>query len=98
MHPEIEKFWSGESIWFSTMENPVNPYINQPGYDPRLNVLYCRNVRESKYCSRYTVVAKSAPYEKGTINPDVSASIYLFEYKKYTEEEMLKIVRLKAFL
>ena len=62
MHPEIEKFWSGDNVWFDTMENPVDPY--KKGSD--MNILYCRNVRESKYASRYTVVAKSLPYPRGT--------------------------------
>lgn len=101
MHPEIEKFWSGEDVWFSTIENPVDPY--KVGSD--MNILYCRNVRESEYASIYTVVAKSLPYPRGTKPTDTSAKIYYLnrgngkDYSKtYSEAEMLRIVRLKVFL
>jgi hypothetical protein len=101
MHPDIEKFWEGENVWFFAMENPVDPY--KEGSD--MNILYCRNVRETKYGSRYTVVAKSAPYPKGIKPTDTSAKIYYLnrggagEYSKtYSEAEMLRIIRLKAFL
>jgi hypothetical protein len=101
MHPEIEKFWSGDGVYFSTMENSVDPY--KGGSD--MNILYCRNIRQSEYVSIYTVVAKSAPYPRGSKPIDTPAKIYYLNSgkgkecsKTYSEEEMLRIIRLKVFI
>ena len=97
IHPEIKKFWSGDGIKFFIQELPVNPYINDPKYDPRHNLLYCRVVG-----GRYSVIAKTLPYPVGKRPANIKYEIFYpvsrFNYESYSEEQMLRIIKLKAFL
>lgn len=100
IHSEIIKFWSGEGISFFEQECCV-PRPDMEGYlKGYLHMLYCRNDG-----SRYAVIAKTLPYltnEKPLINKyeifylnNLSPQKY---WTSYSEEEILRIIRLKTFL
>lgn len=105
MHPEIKKFWSGENISFFE-QDVVPPLPTRNGYlNGYFHTLYCRSIKESEYGSRYTVIAKTSPYlvgNKPAINKyefyylnDLSPNKYS---ATYSEQEILRFIRLKAFL
>lgn len=105
MHPEIIKFWSGENVSFFEQE-VVPPLPDREGYlNGYFHMLYCRNVKETEYGSRYTVIAKTLPYlkrNKPLVNKYEFYYLNELSYKKYktiySEQEMLQFIRLKAFL
>lgn len=105
IHSEIIKFWSGEGISFFEQECCV-PRPDMEGYlKGYRHMLYCRNVKESEYGSKYTVIAKTLPYltdEKPIINKYEMFYLNNLSPKKYwttySEDEILRIIRLKTFL
>ena len=91
MHPEIEKFWTDLDYILvdDTIEFEIGCWktywtiIDMDGY-----------YKGGRYEIGYAGV--SHPYPTGIKN--VKCGIYFFNEKEYIEREMLKIVRLKAFI
>jgi hypothetical protein len=97
IHSDIKKFWDGNGVSFFHQELPVNPYINTPEYDPRHNLLYYRSVGGFG-----TVIAKTLPYPPNERPSNIKYEIYYlnrrFDYNQYSEAEMLRIIKMKAFI
>lgn len=103
LNPEIRKFWSAPGVTFFEMEVvPPSPLPKGEGYlNGYYHSLYCRSI-----AGRYTVIAKTKPYPLGEKPVDLKYEFYYLNdesnmrkyWTEYSEQEMLKIVRLKLFL
>jgi len=91
MHPEIEKFWTHSGYYVETdiMMPCEHPYILFWFVMKADKQLWC--IGQSNSYDR-----KSEAYEQ--LKEDPPCTIYYFNEKQYTEEEMLRIIKLKVFL
>ena len=88
MHPDIIKFWA-DSGYEIEMLSPVNN-----GYDGEWRMLFY-----VKKGDEYGELAGVSEIMFGTVGDgDPKCSTYLLSGKWLTEEEMLKLIKLKAFL
>jgi len=94
IHPDIKKFWSGEGVSFFHQELHSLTDIGKH------NMLYCRD-----YNGYYNVIAKTLPYLKKDKPINCKYEIYYLndlspqKYSTmYSEQEMLRLIKLKVFL
>ena len=106
IHPEIKKFWSGPGVSFFNQECCVPDGTGMGYIQGYHHMLYCRN-----FAGYYIPIAKTAPYINKDQLPTLSIlATHKYEfyylnklspkeyYTTYSEREILKIIRLKAFL
>lgn len=87
LHPEIEKFW---------LDSGYQLQVIQPGYYP--NMMWCASYLAIK--EGYTVciaVTETIGGPSGKTENDCDL-LYSMDGNLYSLEEMLRIIRLKAFL
>ena len=96
MHPEIIKFWSGEGVSFFEQEC-VPPTPDLMGYlNGYYHSLYCR-----AFGGKHIVIAKTKHYLQGHKPFNIKYETFYLDdkkYIKYSEEEILRIIKLKAFI
>jgi hypothetical protein len=93
MHPDIKKFW--EEAGYSVETDVMMPHDDFP------YILFWFLLDEND--QQVKCVGQSQTYERDNeaykqLEEDPPCTIYLLDENKYTEEEMLRIVKLKAFL
>jgi len=99
MHRNILEFWDGDGVSFFEIECyfPAG-HPKYPGGSYR-HTCYCRSIG-----GRYSVIATTKVHlgEDNHMTPKYENFYYPLEdwrlQKKYTEEQMLRLVKLKAFL
>lgn len=110
IHPNIKEFWSGadKNIYFFHQELMINPYVWAEECNPRYHLLYWCSIN-----CRYHLVAGTFSYPAGNRPPNIKYEIYylynchnqgfyhlnmIHDQASYSEEEMLRIIKLKCFL
>jgi hypothetical protein len=92
MHPEIEKFWTHSGYYIET--DILLPGDGIPYY---LLWFLMKDDRQLK------CVGQSEPYDRKSeaykqLIGNPPCTIYFFDEKGYTEDEMLHLIKMKAFL
>jgi len=83
MNPLIEKFWNDAGYTISQIRPGGNPTTGES----EQRYLWCL-MAEGAYCGLIGVSGSSQP----------KCDYYFFNNEKYSENEMLKIIQMKAFI
>lgn len=89
MHPEIEEFWKNSGYEIDILK----PVTSDVGVKERWRYMYYLKKGE-----RYSDFVGCSQLFVGNQSGTPKCEFYFFDKKQLTEEEMLRIVRLKAFI
>jgi hypothetical protein len=92
MHPEIEKFWTHSGYYVET--DVMLPCCD----DPFILFWFLMKDNQQLWC-----VGKSDSFDRNSeaykqMKENPLCTVYYFYEEQYTEPEMLRIIKLKAFL
>lgn len=95
MHPEVIKFWTHSEYYVET--DVILPCDDMP------YILFWFLMKNDK---QIKCVGQSDPYDRNSeayeqlrlLKEKPSCTIYFFDQEKYSEAEMLKLIKLKGFL
>jgi len=88
MHPEIEKFWNNAGY-------RIGIYSSSKSFNNSSMWRYYYQLENKNGCMIEAGASDPCDYYE---NKDASCKIYYLNNSEYCEEDMLRLIRLKAFL